>query len=84
MAVTKTQVQIGGPFGILNDTRTTANSNVRLNELPGKYQPHENKASGSTLAGVGVTLIQGYPGQVHHQRLDAQWQKDPYWGKRKP
>lgn len=75
-------------FGIIPDTRQTWNSNVGLTELPATpYTPLDPKDSaivGAPLAAFGSAIVDGYPGQVHHQHLSATWNKDSYWGRRKP
>lgn len=71
------------PIGLMADIRTTNNSNIALDEktLSLTSTGNDKKSSPNTnLANIETSIIEGYPNQVHNQKLSAFWNKDPYWG----
>ncbi len=74
------------PLGVIPDNRTTSNSNVGLTEPPPVNSKPINSVQTNTksnkLATFAVQRIQDYPNLVRDIRLDPQWHKVKYWGKR--
>lgn len=75
-----------GPLGIIPDTRATHETNVGLTEQPTNNAKPKGSISttpnGNKLATVAVHRVQDYPNLVRDIRLDPQWNKIKYWGKR--